>query len=337
MHIQSLSYGLCLFLSLLIETSLATPRYPRGYQPRPASTIFQLEHNGTWFENLAVQSNGNLLSTRIDSPELWSIVPNSNSSRPGHGSLLLKFPNAMSTMGITEIDSNVFAVIAGNVSLPSVTPIPGSFVVWTVNLTSSTPKAKVLSPLPDGQFLDGMIKFGDDLLLITDALKGVIWRLNITTGEYSVALSHASMLPATGQAIQVGVNGLKVLNHYVYYTSTTQEIFARIPVDGNATAVGPLEIITSGFTFDDFSLTADGTAYLSTNPQNELIQVSPEGRVRLFAGNQFMLTVGGSTTVAINHEHSVLYLATSGAQFAPVLGRMEPAKIVSIPLGTMKI
>jgi hypothetical protein len=45
-----------------------------------------------------------------------------------------------------------------------------------------------------------------------------------------------------------------------------------------------------------------------------------------------MLTVGGSTAVAINREHSILYVATSGAQFAPVLGRMEPAKIVAIRL-----
>lgn len=139
-------------------------------------------------------------------------------------------------------------------------------------------------------------------------------------------------LPPPGQAVQVGVNGLKIWQNYVYYTSTSHEIFARVPVDGNATAVGPVEIITSGFSFDDFILTPNGTAYLSTNPQNEVIQVSPQGRVRLFAGNQFMLSVGGSTAIAVNHEHSIMYVATSGAQFAPVLGRMEPAKVAAIPL-----
>ncbi|KAJ5616807.1 hypothetical protein N7537_001921 [Penicillium hordei] len=332
MHIQVFLNVLCFLLSLFFQTSLAIPRYPRGYQSRPASTVFQLERNGSWFENLAVQSNGNLLATRIDAPELWSIVPSSNSSHLGQGSLLLRFPNAMSTLGITEIDRDVFAVVAGNLSLPSITPTPGSFVIWTVNLTGARPEAKVLAPLPEGQFLDGITKFSDDLLLVSDAAKGTIWRLNITTGESSVALSHASMLPAAGQAVKVGVNGLKVLNNFVYYTSTSQEVYARIPVDGNATAVGPVEIITSGFTFDEFILTADGTAYLSTNPQNELIKVLPSGRVHLFAGNQFMLTVGGSTAVAINREHSILYVATSGAQFAPVLGRMEPAKIVAIRL-----
>ncbi|KAJ5326861.1 uncharacterized protein N7506_009963 [Penicillium brevicompactum] len=332
MHLQFLARGLCFLLPFFVQPTLAMPRLRKSYTPRPVSTVFQLGQNNTWFENLAVRSNGNILATRIDSPELWSIVPSGNSSQIGHGSRLMKFPNATSTMGIAEIDHDVFAVLTGNVSLPAINPTPGSFVVWTVNLTTAVPGVKILADIPGGQFLDGMTKFGNDLLLISDALKGVIWRLNITTGESSLALSDTSMLPAAHQPVQVGVNGVKVWHNYLYFTSTSQEIFARVPLNANATAVGPVEVITSGFAFDDFILTPNGTAYLSTNPENELIQVSPQGRVRLFAGYQFMLSVGGSTAVAVNPEHSMMYVATSGAQFAPVLGRMEPAKIVSIRL-----
>ncbi|KAH8424291.1 uncharacterized protein LDX57_002043 [Aspergillus melleus] len=317
---------------LFLQAALAAPHHPRSYHSKPASTVFQLERNGSWFENLAVRSDGRLLATRIDAPELWSIEPNINSSHPGHGSLLVTFPGAMSTLGITEIDSDVFAVVAGNISLPNIIPTPGSFVIWTVDLTQKAPSTQVLAHMPSGEFLDGMTKFSDDFLLISDASKGVIWRLNVRTGEYSVALSFASMVPAAGQPVMVGVNGLKVLGNYVYYTSTSQEIYARIPTDNNATAVGSAEIITSGFTFDGFALMADGTAYLTTNPQNEVIKVSSEGRVRLLAGNQFMLAVGGPTAAALDKERSVLYVATSGAQFAPVMGRMEPAKIVAIDL-----
>ncbi|KAI9041419.1 uncharacterized protein KD926_006815 [Aspergillus affinis] len=315
-----------------LQAALAAPHYSSGYHSKPASTVFQLERNGSWFENLAVRSDGTLLATRIDAPEIWSIEPNNNSSHPRLGSLLVTFPDAMSTLGIAEIDCDVFAVVAGNLSLPNIIPTHGSFVIWTVDLTRATPSTQVLAHMPSGEFLDGMTKFSDDLLLIADASKGAIWRLNVRTGEHSVALSHASMGPATGQPVTVGVNGLKVLGNYVYYTSTSQEVYARIPVDDNATAVGPVEIITSGFYFDGLALMADGTAYLTTNPQNEVIEVSPEGRVRLFAGNQFMLTVGGSTAATIDQERSILHVATSGAQFAPVMGRMEPAKIVAISL-----
>lgn len=327
MHFTILTIGL-----LLVQTACTSPFRPRGYQIEPAPIVFQLERNGSWFENLALRSDGSLLATRIDAPELWSIEPNCDLSHPGHGSRLVNFPNATSTLGITEIGQDVFAVVVGNLSLPSILPTPGSFVVWKVDLTGITATAKVLARMPEGDFLDGMTRFSEDLLLIADALKGTIWRLNVTTGEYSTALSHTSMVPAAGQPVPVGVNGLKVLGDYVYYTSTSQEVYARIPVNHNATAVGPVEIITSGFTFDGFALTANGTAYLTTNPQNQVIEVSPEGRVRLLAGNQYMLAVGGSTAAALDQERSVLYVATSGAQFAPVLGRMEPAKIAAISM-----
>ncbi|RDW93657.1 uncharacterized protein DSM5745_00979 [Aspergillus mulundensis] len=294
---------------ILLQTALALPSYPRGLQSKPASTVFQLESNGTWFENLAVRSDGTLLATRIDAPELWSIEPNTNTSRPGRGALLTTFPNAMSTLGITELARDVFAVVAGNLSLPSVTPTPGSFAVWTVNLTGTVPSTQVLAHMPAADFLDGMAKFGDDLLLLTDASQGAIWRLNMTSGESCVMLSHPSMVPAAGQPPR-------------------QEVYGRFPVDGNARPTGPVEMIASGLFFDGFALMPDGTAYLTTNPQTEVIEVSPEGRVRLLAGSQFMLAVGGSTAAAVDQERSVLYVATSGAQFAPVMGRMEPAKVV---------
>ena len=318
--------------SIFLQAAYAAPSSPRSYLSKPARTVFQLQSNGSWFENLAVRSDGTLLATRIDAPELWAIQPCNSTEHSGQGSRLITFPHAESTLGITEIAHDIFAVVAGNLTMPNITPTPGSFVIWTVDLTSDRPSTQILAPMPDGGFLDGMAKFNDKLLLVSDAAKGTIWRLDITTGNYTPVLSHRSMLPAAGQPVQIGVNGLKVLGNYVYYTSTSQEVYARVPVDGNATAVGPVEIITSGFTFDGFSLTADGTAYLTTNPQNEVIKVTPEGRVHLLAGNQYMLAVGGSTAAAMDNDRSVLYVATSGAQFAPVMGRMEPAKIVAISI-----
>lgn len=240
-------------------------------------TVFQLNQNETWFENLVVRPNGQLLATRIDVPELWSIDPSENTKNAG--SLLYTIPNAASLLGITEIAHDVYAVVAGNFSLSTIKSTPGSYAVWTIDVSDKNkePKATFLAPIPGGEFLDGMIPFGKDLLLIADAAKGVIWRLNLRTGESSQALSHPSMLPADGQPIPVGVNGLKIRENYIYFTSTTQEIFGRIPVDENASATGDLEIITSGFVVDDFLLLEDGTAYLTTNTMNSILKVSPQG------------------------------------------------------------
>ena len=43
--------------------------------------------------------------------------------------------------------------------------------------------------------------------------------------------------------------------------SSTQKVYARVPVD-NAVAMGPVELLTSGSTFDGFALLQDGTAYV---------------------------------------------------------------------------
>lgn len=236
-------------------------------------------------------------------------------------------------MGITEIQPDVFGVIVGNISLPSITPTPGSFTLWTLDLTAGHPNATLLAHFPGAQFLDGLAKFSDDLLLIADTVKGNILRFNTTSLEVSQAITHPSMLPASGQPLQIGVNGLNVLNEYIYYTSTTQAVYARVPVDETAAATGPVETIASGFTYDGFVLFPDGTAYLSTNPQNEVIGISPEGDVRLVAGNMFAIDTAGSTVVTISQDRSVLYVATSGAQFSPVLGElMEPAKVTAVKL-----
>ncbi|EYE96664.1 uncharacterized protein EURHEDRAFT_514482 [Aspergillus ruber CBS 135680] len=243
------------------------------------STTFQLGSNGAWFENLAVRPKGNLLATRIDVPKLWSIstAPISETGHPFY-----TFPRESSVMGIAEIGEDIYAVVTGNLSISTISPVPGTQPTQNKNLAYN----------PDAHLLNGIIKFGNNLCLITDSKKGVIWRLDLTTGEYSQALSHAPLLPEEDQPVQVGANGIKALHSYVYFTSTTREISRRIPVDEHASAT-----------------------------------------VQLVAGNEFKLTVAGSTAIALSKDRTVLYVATSGAQIAPVMSQtVKPAKIVAVRL-----
>ena len=333
MYLYSLStmlgYG-ALLVSTLVPHALGAQVSDNN---NSVKTVFQLTQNETWFENLVVRPNGKILATRIDVPELWSIDQSDNTKNAG--SLLYTFPNATSLLGITEIAHDNYAIVAGNFSLSTIKSTPGSYAVWTIDVSNKDkePKAELLAPIPGGEFLDGMVPFGKDLLLIADAAKGVIWRLNRRTGESSEALSHSLMLPADGQPIPVGVNGLKIRENYIYFTSTTQEIFGRIPIDENASATGDLEIITSGFVVDDFLLLEDGTAYLTTNTMNSILKVSPQGSVQLLAGNAFKMTVAGSTAAVMSHDQSTLYVTTSGALIAPVMcEKTEPGKIVAVSL-----
>jgi hypothetical protein len=92
---------------------------------------------------------------------------------------LYRFPQPISTLGITEVTEKVFAVVVGNVSLPSVIPTAASFAIWTINVFKTTPQAKVLAPIPDGQFLDGFTRFGSDGLLIAGTFAVSQYRLLI--------------------------------------------------------------------------------------------------------------------------------------------------------------
>lgn len=328
------------FLALLVFSSHACLAH---YSPSLVTTtkntlpstsvVFQLDKNNTWFENIIVQPNGNLLATRLDVPELWSIVPGPYNTA-GSGSSIYTFPNATSLLGITSTSHNTYVVVSGNVSLSTFTATPGSFAIWTIDVTiPEHPIARLLVRIPEASFLDGIARFNKDIYLITDAVKGQIWNLNITSGEYWSDVSQSVMLPASSSSTRIGVNGVKVKNDYVYFTSTTKGIFGRIPFNKKGVQTGRMDVIASGFTLDDFYLTPDGRAYLSTNSENRLFEVLPEGNIRLVAGGLNELTVAGLTAVTASRDGRTLYVTTNGAMSSPVsCTTVEPGKVVAVRL-----
>lgn len=76
----------------------------------------------TWVENLAVRSNGNLLVTLLSRPELYQIHPTG-----GAPQLVHTFSQYTGLLGIAEIESDVFAVVTGNVSLTTLTATKGMY------------------------------------------------------------------------------------------------------------------------------------------------------------------------------------------------------------------
>jgi hypothetical protein len=311
------------------------PLNPRHQSPK-LTNVFQFSQVGTWLENLAIRSSGTILATRVDVPELWSIDPVS-----GTGALAATIPgNATNTLlGITEIAHDVFAVVAGQINLKTVTPTAGSWAIWKVDYSkgAATPDVSIIKAIPEGLFLNGITTFCDDSILIADCGQGVIYRLNWKTGSYAIALSDDSMKPATGTPI--GVNGVKTRDNYVYYTSSTQKKFMRVPVDKSAKATGPYEVIATGFFQDDFVLAPwdDGKPYIATNYEDTVVTLDEKGDVHVVAGSNTSLAVAGSTAVQVGRmkgEERTLYVTTSGGLAAPVNGTVvEPAKLVKIQLG----
>jgi hypothetical protein len=303
-------------------------------------TLFQFPNNGSWIDNLALRSDGSILLTRLDTPEVWSV-----DATTGHATLVHSFANATSCFGISEIDDDVFAVVVGNFSTKTYHPTPGSFTVQQLDFNNfqataneqETQKASVshIAALPEAQALNGMTSFTKEshLVLIADSPNGVAWKLNTQTGEYSIALNDTSMLPAEGQALPLGVNGLKMVDNYIYYSSTTRMQFGRVKVDQDATPVSDYQIIASGFLPDNMDVASDGTAYIATDPQNSVVRITPFGQISLVAGGQLSTQMPGPTSCRLSADGKTLYVGTSGGQVAPVLGKfMEPGKVVKITL-----
>ncbi|KAK4866348.1 hypothetical protein LT330_008689 [Penicillium expansum] len=324
------------FLDTTKKTS-ATPY--RNEQPNvKVETLFQFPNNGSWIDNMVVRSDGNLLLTRLDTPEVWLFNPTS-----GNATLAYSFPNVTSCFGISEIDDDVFAVVVGNFSPKTFQPGPGSFSVHKLDFTKmdagenervlESPKASKIVAMPDAEALNGMATFsrGSNLVLIADSPKGIIWKVDTETGDYSVALNDTTMAPAEGQALPLGVNALTVFGDYVYYTGTTRMVYCRVKVDEDVKPIGDFEVIASGFLPDNIEITADGTAYIPTAPQNSVVRLTPSGQISLVTGGQVSTGLAGPSSVRLSKDRQTLYVGTNGGQIAPVLGSfIEPAKIVKI-------
>ncbi|PYH80498.1 hypothetical protein BO82DRAFT_403285 [Aspergillus uvarum CBS 121591] len=273
--------------------------------------------NGTWLENIAVRKNGMVLTTRLDFPQLLRVGP----TGARNASVIHTFPGVRSLLGIAAIETYVFAVLAKLFSIQTLST-PGTYAFWRVDLTSSAPNVSVIPKVPEADFLTGLALFDRTTLLSTDSAKGVIYRVKISTGKYSVFLSDpATMLSFKDSPKPVGVNGLKEHGKYVtYYSSTTGMVLARMPFNKNAQPSGPIEVIAGGFTPDDFVVTKNGTAYVTTNAENGLLKVKPSGRVTAVAEALFSSTLAGATSIAMSHDQKTLYISTAGGQFQPVSG-----------------
>ncbi|KAJ5086238.1 hypothetical protein NUU61_007545 [Penicillium alfredii] len=309
-------------------------------ESKHVETLYQFPNNGSWVDNLALRSDGSLLFTLLDAPEVWSV-----NTASGNASLVHSFPNATSCFGITEIDDDVFAVVVGNFSTKTYKPTAGSFSVQKLDFsrggskkedrTLAHPAASKIAALPEAQALNGMTSFTrkSHLVLIADSPKGAVWKVNTKTGDYGVALNDTTMLPAEGQALPLGINGLRVVDDYLYYSSTTRMQFCRVKVDHEANAAGDYEVIASGFLPDNMDVASDGTAYIATDPQNSVVRITPKGQISLVAGGQLSTQIPGPTSCRLTPDGKTLYVGTSGGQVAPVLGTFkEPGKVVKITL-----
>lgn len=301
-------------------------------ESQPTAALLYQFSNGTWIENIAARANGNLLVTLIDRPELYEINP----LRPSQPKLIHHFSAYSSLLGITEVHPDVFAIIAGNLTLRGVTE-PGSFAVWKVVLhRAGRATASKIADIPDALFPNGMttLDSASGNVLFSDSSRGVVFRMDTHTGKHSVVLDDASFKPPATAPQPLGINGIRRSGKYLYYGNTLNPLFGRVSIDQiSGTATGPFEVLAKGIVVDDFAI-AGNTAFLAGNPTNVVTEVKMNGDWKVIVGNLNSTVVAGATSAAFgrtSRDRNTLYVVTSGAQAGPVNGTYtEGGKVVAV-------
>lgn len=285
-----------------LDTSRQIYQFPNGYF--------------TDIENIAVRSNGDLLLNTITSATTYFLDPSSDSPS---AQLLHCYPDANSTVGITEIEPDVFAVVAGNYSAAKYKGIEGSFALWTIDLRNGLPgtPTKVAS-IPQAQALNGAttVTGSPDLVLVADSFAGAVWRVNITSGDHAQVIQ--SDLFAPSESFPLGINGIHTQGSTLYFTNSAQGIFGKVPIADDGTATGVVTKLTSplssSFKYDDFAFDANGNAYITNHPDTITI-VSPSESQVIMAGHNSAFD--GPTSAAFGRgsreANCTLYVVTAGS------------------------
>lgn len=154
-------------------------------------------------------------------------------------------------------------------------------------------------------------------ILVADSGAGVVYRVETHSGKYAVVLSDPTMnyTASALTPLHIGINGLHIRGSFLYYTSSTQGLFARIPIHPNGTANGSAEIIAYNGFDDDFIFDRAGNAFVATNLNATVQKITPAGKVSVVAGSPNSTLLAGSTATKFGRtaaDASVLYVTTDG-------------------------
>jgi hypothetical protein len=247
----------------------------------------------------------------------------------------------MSLLGIVELQQDVFYVIAGNVSIETPQATNGSYSLWKVEMDTGDVVDGAMNPpaiiskvtdIPKGVALNGIAVLNESrgLVVIGDAGAGQVFTVDVETGTYSKTVEDPTMAPTP--STQLGINGMKIKGGYLYYTTSAQATFNRIPINGDdGSPAGPAEVLARFFLADDFSFDPAGNAYFAQNAVNTVAKVTPAGVVSIVAGNLDSSLVAGSTATKFGrtpNDRSVLYVTTTGGYLSPVV--LQGGKVVAI-------
>ncbi|KAJ5649932.1 uncharacterized protein N7484_003655 [Penicillium longicatenatum] len=261
-----------------------------------SNTLFNFT-SGIDIENSELRPNGHLLLTTFEKGRLYNLNPYANNPK---AELIASLPGATALCGITTIAYDKYAVIGG---------VRGSYhydneTIYAVDLSqgASQPIIQKVAHLPDAIMLNGMAALPKQphVVLVGDAVLGVLFRVDTTTGAYKVAFNNTALVSPSTSSLPIGVNGLKIVENDVYFTNSAGGTFAKVPVSDDGQTFGAVKVIatmdTSIGDWDDFIVDSNGVGYLA-QPTLGVAQVFPNGTHSIYASG-----ISSATSVQISKD-----------------------------------
>jgi hypothetical protein len=318
--------------------------------PLPAVTLTPVAYfpEKYFLENLAVRADGSVLITAVLQKELW-YVPGPDPRAELSPVLVHTFDHPV--MGIAEAEPDVFVICLSDGYTTHESHLARiDFNGW---VPGDPVSPEVIFTFDDRvRALNGSCLLGPGVMAVADCFAGLIWRVDLADGARSaqarVWLADDTMAwdPDSGvpPPPQPGVNGVRYgpSTGYLYYTSTAQEVFMRVPVDQDTLdPAGDAQFVAAIDNADDFCLDEDaGFAYVTRHRANTLDRVPLEPRhgseVRHIAGDPFDPVLAGPSSAAWGRRPGgygqVAYVTTDGGTTAPPDGMVRKAALLRVEL-----
>ncbi|GAA1948669.1 hypothetical protein [Amycolatopsis minnesotensis] len=302
-----------------------------------------------FLENLAVRGDGSVLVTALLHKQLWC-VPDPRPDAATGPVLVCTFDHLVT--GIAEVEPDVFVI-----NLSDAYTTHESHLA-RLDLTGWAPgdpvSPEIVFTFDDrARGLNGSCLLGPGVLLVADCFAGFLWRVDLAEGARGATariwLAHETMEMDPGSDVppppQPGVNGIRygARTGYLWYTSTAQQVFMRVPVDpATFDPAGAPELVATIDNADDFCIDEDtGFAYVTRHRANTVdrVPLAPgHDEPRHLAGDPFDPALTGPSSAAWGRgpgDHGrVAYVTTDGGTTAPPDGIVREAALLRAELRT---
>ncbi|KAF8858361.1 hypothetical protein BDZ45DRAFT_397179 [Acephala macrosclerotiorum] len=284
----------------------------------------------SWCENLAIQANGRILVSRLDTPEVIQVDPTGVLAP-----ITIASWNAseyMGCLGISETVAGVFYVVTSAFVDEYFVKTSGVNSIWEINMNTfsvsstgvveSNATVTKLVDVVSADFLNGMTTLDTSNILVADVYNGWVYKINTETGAYNIAVNDPLMKLPANPATNLNTNGVKIRDSYLYWTNTARGSLNRILINGAAEPCGTSEVVTANVPkADDFIFKSDGTAFIAQNQMDELSVLLPGNSVaEVVAGSNISTILAGVTAGEFGRlasDYNRLYLTTSGGEYPP--------------------